>query len=278
MNNDVTKARPFIKWVGGKNAIAHVIGEYLPAEIDRYYEPFVGSGALFFSIASRVKKATLSDNNQSLMVTYKVVQQRVHDLIARLKQHAKKHSKEYYYKVRSWHDLTDDLEIAARMIYLNKTCYNGLYRVNSKNQFNVPLGSYKNPTICDAPNLIACSVVLQNVNIIYRSFDKIVIEPNSIVYCDPPYHATYNQYHAEKFNDSLQQCLSELAKEWHKRGSFVLISNSNTDFIRSLYGRLFKVIEVEAPRSVSCKERGKETELLIITQCRAEKPIKQEAA
>lgn len=261
-------ARPFVKWVGGKGAIAEHIQQHLPQRIERYYELFAGSAALFFRTEPRIEQATLCDTNLDLMLAYKMIQGQIDELIDRLYRHQNNHNKEYYYGVRAWHNLEDPLEIAARMIYLNKTCYNGLFRVNSKGEFNAPMGSYTNPKICDEENLRACNRVLQAVDIISCPFNdkRVEVKPHSVVYCDPPYHETYNGYHADRFDEVKQKKLAQLAQEWAKH-SLVVISNSETPLIRQLYsGKPFVIHEIEAPRYVNCKgsERGKVQELLIV--------------
>ena len=145
--------KPFVKWVGGKRSIIKELLQRLPKQIDRYYEPFVGGGALFFEIYNKVNFSYLSDVNVDLIVAYNTIKNKVYELINALKIHKSNHNEEYYYKIRSLQELEDPIENSARFIYLMKTCYNGLYRVNSKNEFNTPMGSYKNPTICDENNL-----------------------------------------------------------------------------------------------------------------------------
>ena len=191
-------------------------------------------------------------------------------MIDKLSEHKKQHSKEYYDKIRSKNDLKEPLERAARFIYLNKTCYNGLYRVNKKGAYNVPMGSYSNPHICDQENLLKCSKALKNVTIDARPFDEVKVEEHSCVYCDPPYHETYNQYTRDKFGEKQQIKLSEFAVDLIDKGCQVVISNSDTAFIRELYTKkYFDIHEIEAPRSVSCKgdERKNTTELLIVSKC-----------
>ena len=260
-------ARPFVKWVGGKGAILDKIKEHLPDTIKHYYELFVGGGALFFNIANRVERAFIADVNRDLITTYEVIQRDVDKLISRLKQHQEKHNKDYYYKVREQHELKDPIEIAARFIYLNKTCYNGLYRVNSQDRFNVPIGSYSNLTICNVSNLKKAHKVLQEVSIIPSSFDSIEVEKESVVYCDPPYHKNYNQYTYNQFSEQNQRTLRETALSWLRRGCKVIISNNDTELIRTLYAnKKFAIYKIQAPRVISCKNesRGNVSELLIV--------------
>lgn len=236
-------ARPFVKWVGGKGAIASVVAAHLPDRIPQYYELFTGGGALFYHLRKRIQFATLADSNLELMIAYRVIQKDLSKLIYLLSQHAGHHSKDYYYETRNKHDLTDPIEIAARFIYLNKTCYNGLYRVNRQGRFNSPIGSYTNPTICDEQNLAACHVALRGMNIV--------------------------PYQADQFSGARQEELMHCAIEWYKRGCKVVISNSDTEYIRQLYEhKPFVIHEIRAPRSVNCKGngRGSITELLIIAE------------
>ena len=166
--------QPFVKWAGGKRRLVPALAPYFPDEIGTYWEPFVGGGAVFFAFARRIKHAILSDTNEELVLTYQIVKSDVEALIEQLRLHKRKHDKRagqtyedgktYYRRVRDA-EPTEPVEIAARFLYLNKTCYNGLYRVNSKGKFNVPEGRYKNPDICNADRLRETSQVLQNATI-----------------------------------------------------------------------------------------------------------------
>jgi DNA adenine methylase len=183
------EAKPFVKWAGGKTKLVPEILKYLPEKYNNYIEPFVGGGALFFAL--KPKKAILNDINSELIATYKVIQKKPEELIFLLEDYQKKHNKDFYYKTRSTNvESLDDVEVAARFVYLNKTCFNGLYRVNQKNEFNVPMGSYKNPTILDEENILKCSRAFKNVefyNMDYRDFLSQFAKPNDFVYLDPPY-------------------------------------------------------------------------------------------
>lgn len=263
------KATPFLKWVGGKRSIIDELKRRMPKEYKNYHEAFVGGGALFFDLLP--KKAFISDANLDLILTYKAVQKDVEPLIALLKKHQKSHSEEYYYKVRAKHNLKDPIQVAARMIYLNKTCFNGLWRVNKKGEFNTPMGKYANPGICQEDNLRACSLALKNTDIQYK--DYLSIEPKSGDFCyfDPPYHPTnetsFTAYSMLDFTEKDQQNLSEFCRELNKKGVKVMLSNSNTKFIRDLYkGAAFKISIVNAPRLVNCKPNGRNSvEEVIIT-------------
>ncbi len=264
---EASKAKPFVKWVGGKTSIAAEIIKHLPDRIENYYEPFVGGGAIFFRVHSRIQAAFLSDVNSELMQTYKIIQNNVEELIEILEEHRKQHNKAYYYKLRGEHKLDKPTEIAARFIYLNKTCYNGLYRVNSRNQFNVPIGSYTQPKIVDHDTLRNCSMTLQGISLTTDSFEDIEIQKNAVIYCDPPYDETYNQYSSSKFEQNMQERLRDMSLEWAGRGAKVIISNADTEYIRGLYAqKAFTIITLQAPRYVSCKTRGTIQELLITTR------------
>lgn len=262
-------ARPVVKFVGGKTALLPEILPRLPKKINTYYEPFVGGGAVFFALAveKRCKSAVLSDVNDHLMETYYAIQEDLDTLIPRLKAHAKKHSEEYFYKVRA----SRGSYISARFIYLNKTCFNGLYRVNRKGEFNVPFGKYKNPTICDVENLNAASIALQGVELYTGDFEEAVFSATrgDAVYLDPPYvpasaTANFTAYSAGGFGPESQERLRDVFARLDKRGVHVLLSNSDTPFVRKLY-KGFKIEKVQAPRRVNSRgdKRGNVGELLI---------------
>ena len=189
------KGKPFVKWAGGKRQIMKDIKKYIPDNYSTYYEPFVGGGAVFFELAP--KKAVLNDYNKELMNVFECIKDeiRFEKMCNELNHHEANHSEEYYYKIRDldrdkkkFNKLVD-YKRAARTIYLNKACFNGLYRVNKNGEFNVPCGKYKNPTICDAKNLRNLSKLLQNVVFEYGDYKKCVkyIDTNTFVYFDPPY-------------------------------------------------------------------------------------------
>ena len=192
LNQDegMSVATPFVKWAGGKRSLISEIEKVFPDKVDRYYEPFVGGGAVFFAFADRIEEAILSDSNLYLVLTYKAVKEHLEPLLEALKKHevAHKQNDQYYNEVRRQKlDEKNIVSIAARFIYLNKTCFNGLYRENRKGEFNVPKGRYENPAICNEKVLKDASYVLQNVDIICDDFEKVV-EPRAgdFIYCDPP--------------------------------------------------------------------------------------------
>lgn len=256
-------ARPFLKWVGGKRSILPELLARLPKEFNTYNEPFLGGGALFFAV--KPEKAFLSDINFHLIITFQAVRDNVEQLIELLTNHAKKHNKEYFQKARrQLVKETDPTKIAGWFIYLNKTCFNGLYRVNKSGGFNVPMGDYKVPPILDPENLRAASAALQGATITQQSFSQIKPQKNSFYYIDPPYHETYDGYNGSGFADKEHFALAEFCHEIHKKGGYFMLSNSDTDLVRTLY-KAYTIEQVAAMRSVSCKshQRGRENELLI---------------
>ena len=263
------RARPFLKWAGGKRTLIPDIAKLAPGTISQYWEPFVGGGAVFFSLDSRITIAHLSDINAELALVYHVVSTRTEELIAALQHHQSKHAnKRYYYQVRKQTKHEDAVDVAARFIYLNKTCFNGLYRVNKSGAFNVPRGSYTNPVICDADNLRAASQILKKTTIKFGDFERVTPGLNDFVYCDPPYDGTFDGYDKSRFGDAEQRRLRDAALRWHKIGANVMISNADTELIRTLYGNEpFHIYEVRAPRTINCKpsERGAVGELLVTT-------------
>lgn len=258
------RARPFVKWAGGKGKLLDVLISKIPSKFKTYYEPFLGGGALFWRLAPR--KAVLSDVNIDLVITYKVIQETPMELIESLRNHNEKNTKEYFYAVRDNEKNTKDpVEVAARFIYLNKTCYNGLYRVNKKGKFNVPFSrSAKNPLILDEGTILACHEALRGVDIRYSDFVSCEPVGEDFVYLDPPYHETYNGYSINGFSLDNHKKLSEYCKNLNKRGVFFMLSNSDTPQMKNFY-KEFSCEIVKAPRTISCKgsQRKATTELLV---------------
>ena len=264
------RARPFVKWAGGKRSLIPDIARLLPERFGLYWEPFAGGGAVFFALDSRIGTARLSDINEELVLAYQVIKQRPDELIERLARHAEQHptDKDYYYQVRKMTQSRCSAEVAARFIYLNKTGYNGLYRVNKKGVFNVPRGSYTNPTICDADGIRNASKVLQKADIKLGDFSQVEPGSGDFIYCDPPYDGTFTGYTPGGFGDEQQRRLRDACLKWQRVGASVMVSNANTPLIRDLYGASpFVLHEVSAPRQINCKgdDRGATTELLITT-------------
>jgi len=276
--------QPFVKWVGGKRGLLSQIIPLLPKKFNNYFEPFVGGGALFFKLYSqgklKDKGVFLSDINSELINTYNVIKNNPLQLIEELKVFKQNHSKEQYYKVRSW-DREDnflkrsDIARASRFIYLNKTCFNGLYRVNKKNQNNVPMGrkkeKNKEPNICDIQTILNSSKALQNVNILNTSYKEVLkrASKDDLVYFDPPYYpltqtANFTSYSNFIFLEEEQMELYKIFKKLNKKGCKVLHTNSNTKFIRDLY-KDFEIKNIFANRFINSnsKKRGKISEALI---------------
>jgi DNA adenine methylase len=267
--------RPFLKWVGGKTQLLPELLKTVEAAqpYRHYHEPFLGGGALFFALArtGRLKETSyLSDVNQNLTEAYIGLRDETEVVIELLKEHRTKHSEKYYYKVRGGvpHTLA---ERAARLIYLNKTCYNGLYRENSKGQFNAPFGRYKSPLICDEENLRAVAKALSGVNIATKGFALVLgsAKRGDLVYFDPPYHpvsetANFTAYSRGGFPERAQRDLRDICARLTKRGVKTILSNSMTDFTRTLYKDYF-FYRVFANRVVNSRaeRRGKVQEALI---------------
>ncbi|MDE2986527.1 MAG: DNA adenine methylase [Chloroflexota bacterium] len=272
-------AKPFLKWAGGKTSLLPELLEAAPEQIETYYEPFVGGGALFFALqaAGRFKRAVLSDSNKELINAYTQVRDDVDGLVRALSVHQRKYREaedraEYYYTIRG-KKLTCSLGGAANLIFLNKTCYNGLYRVNSKGRFNVPHGRYVNPTICDEGNLRAASEALQGVELRVADFadGPRLAGAGDFVYFDPPYvplseTAYFTSYTAKEFGMVEQERLARTAAELAERGSRVALSNSGHPEVKSMYSsEVFKLDEVHAKRAINsdAKKRGPVREYLI---------------
>ncbi len=273
--------KPFLKWAGGKRQLLPEIRKYLPSHINEYtyYEPFVGAGAVLFDLQS--KRAIINDYNSQLILAYQVVRDHIEELIDALRIHQEKNSEEYYYEVRAQDrdqisfQSFSDIQKAARLIFLNKTCYNGLYRVNSQGLFNVPYGRYKNPTICEEAVLRAVHTYLQDNEIEILNGDFAMVTKNadkkSFVYFDPPYHSPDNTnftgYQADGFGENEQLRLRNVYLELTERGVKCLLSNSDTDFIREIFNdSRLKIITVQAKRAINSNSagRGEVNEVLII--------------
>jgi DNA adenine methylase len=262
-------AKPFIKWAGGKRSIINDLLANVPDDFDDYFEPFVGGGALFWNIP-RKNNAYISDINFHLIVTYCTIRDNVEEVISKLGYHKEHHDKEYYAKAREkLSDTEDPVEIASLFIYLNKTCYNGLYRVNQSGIFNVPIGRYEDPKIIDADNLRNCSKFLANVDIFQHGFSQIKTKQGDFVYFDPPYHKTFSGYDSSGFGDKEHKELAIFCKELDRQGVLFMLSNSDTPLIRKLYTD-FHMRNVDASRFISSKgnERKKENELIICNYIR----------
>lgn len=299
MSENYTKeepAKPFLKWAGGKGQLLKEIVQLYPFKtekrITKYAEPFVGGGAVLFDILNkhRIKEVYISDINLELITTYQVIRDDVEGLIARLKAierqyniNGKEGRKEQYLAFRKQFNeqkkvRKNPVEIAALMIFLNKTCFNGLYRVNRKGEYNVPMGNYKNPLICDERNLRAVSKKLKNVQIVCADYKESVdfIDGNTFVYCDPPYRpltatANFTSYTENLFNDEQQLELAQFVQEMNEKGAIIVVSNSdpkntdeNDDFFDNAYSnQIIKRVAANRMINSDSKKRGKIKELLI---------------
>ena len=279
-DDDLPQSYPYVKWAGGKTQLLSEIDKTIPSEFNQYFEPFLGGGAMFFHIISNKDiqfTAYLSDVNEELINAFNVIKNDVEKLIEVLKNHEveyKKNPLEYYYELRSNIKSTNNIQRAARFITLNKTCYNGLYRVNKKGIFNVPIGRYKNPVICDSDNLKKVSVALRYSKAQIQVSDYKVIllqkaEEDDFIYLDPPYNptsstASFTDYTNTGFNDNDQKELADIFKKLDDRKCKVLLSNSDTPLIRKLYCD-FTIQDVQALRAINCKgsKRVGHKELLI---------------
>ncbi|MBN4004416.1 DNA adenine methylase [Nostoc sp. LPT] len=266
-----TNPRPFLKWAGGKSRLIQQYIPYFPKSYKNYYEPFLGGGAVFFYL--QPSAAILTDINAELINAYCCVRNRLEELIYLLKEHKSRHGKDYYYSVRNNSSGTD-IEKAARLIYLNKTCFNGLYRVNSQGKFNVPLGRYDNPNICAEVLLKAASEALSHAEIKQADFTEVLNHATSsddFVFFDPPYHpisdtSYFTAYSQNCFSKKDQELLRDACAELASRGVKVMVCNSDSEFIRKIYTDInFETYKIKAARSINSniKNRGMVDELLI---------------
>jgi len=265
-------AGPIVKWVGGKSKLLPELERRMPTSFRRYHEPFLGGGALFFQVAPSA--ALLADGNAELIGCYQAVRDDVEAVIAALAAHRDAHSEGYYYAVRDgWNRAAraTPAQRAADFIYLNKTCYNGLWRVNSRGGFNVPAGRYVNPGILDAERLRAASALLARAQLRAAPFEEVVDDARcgDFVYFDPPYHplsatADFTSYTVGGFDASDQERLASVFATLDERGCAVMLSNSDTAFTRRLYAR-WKVERVFCPRAVNSRadRRGAVGEILV---------------
>lgn len=252
--------RPIVKWAGGKSQLLGELSSRLPDDFGRYFEPFGGSAALLFHL--QPSAATLADANSELMSCYRVVRDDVENLLSSLSTH--ENDADYYYATRAVDpEGLDETERASRFIYLNRTCFNGLYRVNRHGQFNTPFGAYKNPRICDAENLRAASLLLQNVELLDRDYrDALALaEAGDLVYLDPPYvpvsqYSDFKRYTKEQFREQDHVALACVFRDLDARGCKVMLSNSNAPLVHELYEG-FNVEIVQARRLINRNVDGR---------------------
>ncbi len=270
--------KPFLKWAGGKRQLLPEIRRYLPQKLQgTYYEPFIGGGAVLFDF--QPKKAVINDSNSELINCYEVIRDSLEELIEKLREHQANHSEDYYYEMRKWDrkkgypDSRTNIERAARIIFLNKTCYNGLFRVNSQGQFNVPFGRQKKPNLFDEAVLKAVNKYLNKtqISILNKDFESALEDAKrgDFIYFDPPYDpvsstASFTGYDVNGFDRSEQRRLKEVVDELDSRGCQILLSNAYTDFIQNLY-QDYKPITISATRAINSNalKRGKVDEILV---------------
>lgn len=268
--------QPFTKWTGGKRQLLPVIRKLMPKTYNRYFEPFVGGGALFFDLAP--KDAVINDFNAELINCYQQIKDNPQELIEILKVHQEYNSKEYYLDLRSADrderiDMMSEVQRAARILYMLRVDFNGLYRVNSKNQFNVPYGRYKNPKIVDEELISAISTYLNNnqLEIKMGDFEKAIVDVRTgdFVYFDPPYiplseTSAFTSYTHEGFSFADQVRLRDAFKRLSDTGAYVMLSNSSSALVEELY-KDFNIHYVEATRTNGAKSssRGKISEIIV---------------
>lgn len=271
------KGKPFVKWAGGKRSIIDKLIKLLPDNYDTYYEPFVGGGAMLFELAPT--KAVINDYNIELMNVYNCIKdERKFNLMCKeLNKHETNHSEEYYYEIRNLDkdkkkfNKLADYKRAARTIYLNKACFNGLYRVNSKNEFNVPFGKKSKINTYDGINLgiVYSFLNLNDIKILSTDFERAVkdAKKGDFIYFDPPYDSdtsTFNSYTENGFGKEEQKRLSNVYKDLDKRGCYVMLSNYNTSLVKELYKDYnFNYIEVQRNIGAKAKDRGIVEEVII---------------
>ncbi len=263
---------PIVKWVGGKRQLMFELLKNMPQCYNRYFEPFIGGGALFFEL--QPENAYISDMNEELINLYSVVRDSVDELIEDLNKHEV--SKEYFLKIRNLdrtveYSKLSNVERASRFIYLNRTCFNGMYRVNSKGEFNVPFGNYKNPRIIDENNLLNCSELLKNTEIKCADFSEILnkVQKGDFVYFDPPYvplneTSNFTSYTKDGFDIDMQFKLRDVCNELDSMGVKFMLSNSDTKLVNELYAN-YEIKKVFASRQINANAdgRGKITEVLV---------------
>lgn len=271
------KGKPFVKWAGGKRQIIDKLKKYVPDEFDTYYEPFIGGGALLFELSP--KKAVINDSNEELMNVYECLcdEEKFKKMCGVLNHYETEHSEAFYYDIRnkdrnknSYNRLSCYTK-AARTIYLNKACFNGLYRVNSKNEFNVPFGKKLKVNTYDGGNLITVSnyLTMNDIKILCVDFEDALksAKKGDFVYFDPPYDSdtsTFNSYTEDGFGKEEQRRLAKVFKELDAKGVYVMLSNHNTSLVNELY-KDYHMHLIEAKRSINAngKKRGKVEEVII---------------
>ena len=261
----ITEPKPFVKWVGGKRQLMQVLEDNFPKQFGTYHEPFLGGGAVMFNLLSKEAKLScnVSDFNSDLILAYVTIRDKLRKLIESLENHSKnyhKDSSEYYYEIRK-QEPKQQIEKVSRLIFLNRTCFNGLYRVNKKGQFNVPLGRYTNPNIVNKENLTAVSKILQSekIKISCRGFEAVLddAKKGDLIYFDPPYQpisstANFTSYTHRDFTEDDLERLATLANQLNSKGCHVLLSNSNSKVVKDIFSeKHWKISSINANRAIN---------------------------
>ncbi len=264
----VHKAKPILKWAGGKTQMLDVLIPLMPNQYCNYIEPFFGGGALFFAI--QPQQAIISDTNPELINLYRVVSSQVEQLILELDKYY--NDQDFFYEIRALKfENLDNVQAAARTIFLNKTCFNGLYRVNKKGEFNTPFGKYKNPNINDSINSLRVSDILKNKEIIQADYFDVLekyAKKNDFIFLDPPYfpisqYSDFKRYTKEQFSEQDQFKLSQCFKMLVDRGCYVLLTNSNHPLVYEYYSD-FEIRCIDTKRHISCKGGARTGEDIIV--------------
>lgn len=262
--------KPFLRWAGGKRKLTELLTDSIPKNFDfqkgRYFEPFLGGGAFMLALGNKYsatyipgKNVFINDTNPDLIASYRVIKTDIHKLIERLNRYSKDTSKSAFERMRK-SEPKDDISRAARFIYLNKTCFNGLWRVNSKGEFNVPWGKLRSPAIFNEENLLACSIRLKGSHITSKDFVSAVKKCGSgdLVYFDPPYlplsaSSSFSKYAKDDFTYQDHEKLADTIRELTKKGVYVILSNSDTELSRELFGQVLTLHQVPMSRSISAR-------------------------
>ena len=275
----VTEPKPFVKWVGGKRQLMQVLEDNFPKQFGTYHEPFLGGGAVMFNLLSKEAKLScnVSDFNSDLILAYVTIRDKLRKLIESLENHSKNYHKdsvEYYYEVRK-QEPKQQIEKVSRLIFLNRTCFNGLYRVNKKGQFNVPLGRYTNPNIVNKENLTAVSKILdsEKIKISCRGFEAVLddAKKGDLIYFDPPYQpisstANFTSYTHRDFTEKDLERLVDLANQLNSKDCHVLLSNSNSKIVKDFFSeKHWSISEINANRAINSdsKKRTGHKEIII---------------
>ena len=260
----LSEPKPFVKWAGGKRQLMSELEKNFPTKFGTYLEPFLGGGAVMFDLLTKEHnlKCNVSDLNSDLVLSYVTIRDRLEKLIESLENHSKNYHKDstgYYYEVRN-QEPKNQIEKVSRLLFLNKTCFNGLYRVNSKGKFNVPLGRYTNPNIVNKENLQAVSKTLQSgkIKISCRDFSSIIkdAKKGDFVYFDPPYQpvsdtANFTSYTHRDFTEDDLERLADLANQLNSKGCNVMLSNSNSKTVKKLFSSGWRIKEIKANRAIN---------------------------